>query len=54
MPFLPAKFMQPGAVLIDKTEYEYPEDPSDKLTIYVCKPAVQLAADALAEFDGLN
>jgi len=43
MPFLSAaEFMQPNVVIIGKTEYEAPEDSSDKIELFVCKPCVQV------------
>ena len=42
MPFLNQEFMQKQAVVIDQTSYENPEDPSDIINIYICKPSVQV------------
>jgi hypothetical protein len=40
MPFLPQNFKQPGAVVIGQIEYENEE--KESLTLFICKPAVQL------------
>lgn len=44
--------MQANAVLIDKTEYENPDDPSDVLTLYITKPTVQLIEEEVLKLEG--
>ena len=52
MPFHPAARMPPNAVLIEKTTYENPDDPTDSLTLYITKPTVQFDEAAVLKLDG--
>lgn len=55
MPFVPHQSRQKQAVLIDETTFENPDDATDVVTLYICKPAVQLDLAAIeAQFAGVN
>lgn len=54
MPFLAATCMPANAVLIDKTDYENPDDASDSLTLYITKPTVQLDETEVAKLEGVK
>jgi len=55
MPLLPVQFRSQHAVVIDLATFENPDNKEDSVTLYVCKPSVQLMADQISkDFNGLN
>lgn len=55
MPFHPVERMQPRAVLLDKLVQENPNDPTDQINIYICRPTVHVVAEKVKELgDDVN
>jgi len=56
MPFLAAKgFKGPNHILIAETTYENSQNTSEVVTLYICKPAVQVMdAEILKSYPGVN
>ena len=47
--------MQPRAVLLDKLVHENPNDPTDQITLHICRPTVHVVAEKVKELgDDVN